>query len=55
MSLPTKAQRLAEHWKVNIVQNGTMGMNFEKKVRSLLDPAPNMVYNGIAYSGKRFA
>lgn len=28
-------------------------MNLEKKVRSLLDPAPDMVYNGIAYSVKR--
>lgn len=28
-------------------------MNLEKKVRSLLDPAPDMVYNGIAYLVKR--
>ena len=30
-------------------------MNYEKKVYSLLAPAQNMVYNGIAYSVKRFA
>lgn len=28
-------------------------MNLEKKARSLLDPAPDMVYNGNAYSVKR--
>lgn len=33
LSLPTKAQQLAEHGKVNLIQNGTVEIYFEKRVQ----------------------